>query len=214
MAASFWSNVAVAIESALGAAQAISGITKANPGVVTYADADPSNGTFILLESQGMYQLDGRVSRVANVNAGGNTLELEGINTTNFGTFSSGNLYPITFGTSLTTAVGVNSSGGEPEFADITTIHDLVRKRQPVVVSPFSISFDLLWDPADAAQIALKAAAEALDTRCVKITFANGKLIVFNGTVSFSGIPGGTAQERVTTNFTIEALGAATFYAS
>lgn len=214
MATSFWSGVQVAIESALGAAQTIDSITKASPGVVTYQGADPTDGDYLLYAVQGMYQLDGRVLRCDNTNSGGNTTEIEGINTSAFGTFSSGTFQPVTFGTSLTTAVGVNSSGGEPEFADITTIHDLVRKRVPVVVSPFSINFDLLWDPSDAAQAALKAAAEALDTRCVKLTFANGKIVVFNGYVSFSGIPGGSAQERVTTPVVIEAAGAAAFYAS
>jgi len=69
MAAKFWSNVAVAIESALSAAQTIDAITKANPGVVTYQGADPTNGQVALHTIQGMHQLDGRPVRIANVNA-------------------------------------------------------------------------------------------------------------------------------------------------
>src|SRR3970040_200863 len=214
MAAKFWSNVAVAIETALSAAQTIDAITKANPGVVTYQGADPTNGQVALHTIQGMHQLDGRPVRIANVNAGGNTYELEGLNTTAFETFSSGSFELVTFGTTLTTAVGVNSSGGDPEFADITTIHQNVRVRTPVVVSPFSIAFDLLWDPGDAAQAALKTAAEAIDTRVIRITFSDAAKLYFNGYVSFAGIPGGSAQERVTTQCSIEAKGAATFYAT
>ena len=76
-----WSNVQVAIQSALGTALTVSAISKASPGVVTYTGTDPSNGDYHLLEVQGMTQINNRVVRVANVNGGSNTYEAEGINT-------------------------------------------------------------------------------------------------------------------------------------
>lgn len=74
------------------ASQAISGITKANPAVVTYAGADTyANGDRVLLSGiVGMTELNNREATVANVNAGANTFELSGINSTGYTTYVSG----------------------------------------------------------------------------------------------------------------------------
>lgn len=80
----------------LEASQNITGITKANPGILTYFGADPTNGDWMFMTGiGGMTQLNGRYVRVANVNAGANTFELQdtngnNINTTAFGTYTSG----------------------------------------------------------------------------------------------------------------------------
>lgn len=80
----------------LEAAQNITAITQANPGVLTYAGADPSNGDWMFLTGiGGMTQLNGRFVKVANVNAGANTFELTdfagvNINTTAYGAYTAG----------------------------------------------------------------------------------------------------------------------------
>lgn len=214
MAYTFWSNVQVAVQSALSSAQTISGITKANPGVVTYVGADPTNGDYILLDVVGMYQLDSVVARVANVNTGANTLELEGIDTTLFETFTSGTFQVITFGTTMSNIVDVNPSGGEPEFADITTIHQNIRTRVPVVTSPLSFSMTGLFDPSDAAMQALAVASRAISTRAFRFTFSNGQKMVFNGYVSAPGVPTGAAQQAVQTPISIECQGLPTVYST
>ena len=75
MGASVWSNVQVAVQSALAAADTISAITKANPAVVTATAHGLANGDWVSLDVLGMHQLDKSVCRVANVTA--NTFELE-----------------------------------------------------------------------------------------------------------------------------------------
>lgn len=72
--------------------QSITGITKANPAVVTYAGADNySNGKKIKIAAvAGMHQVNNREFTVANVNAGANTFELSGINSSAYGTYVSG----------------------------------------------------------------------------------------------------------------------------
>ena len=74
----------------------ITGITQANPGVVTYTGTDPANGDIVYIaDVVGMTQVNGRSYKVANVNGGANTFELtehtEGtnINTTSFTAYSS-----------------------------------------------------------------------------------------------------------------------------
>ena len=214
MAREFWSNVGVDIQTALATAVTITGITKASPGVVTYTGTDPSNGDYVVLDVAGMVELDGRVVRVANVNGAGNTFELEGVDTTNFETFTSGTAQVVTFGASMTNAQEVDASGGEPEFADVTTIHDNIRKRVPVLVSPMSINFGALFDPSDAAMIVMATATAEITPRCVKLRFSGGSKMVFQAYVSAAGVPTGSAQGPVTTNVSMEAQGLPTVYAT
>jgi hypothetical protein len=74
----------------------ITGITQANPAVLTYTGSDPANGDdFDLAAIVGMTELNGRRVRVANVNAGANTFELTdmagvNINSTAFTAYTSG----------------------------------------------------------------------------------------------------------------------------
>lgn len=62
------------------AALVVTGVTAANPAVVTYTGTDPANGTWMYLaDIVGMTELNGRFVKVTNVNAGANTFEAYGI---------------------------------------------------------------------------------------------------------------------------------------
>jgi hypothetical protein len=76
----------------------ITGISNANPGVVTYTGTDPVNGEEVYISGVtgaiGTY-LNGRNFKIANVNAGSNTFELQtmagaNFNTTSLGSYTSG----------------------------------------------------------------------------------------------------------------------------
>lgn len=212
---SIWSNVGVAVQSALSAAQTISAITKANPGVVTYVGTDPANGDYLLLTiTSGMSQLDNRIMRVINVNAGANTLELEGEDTTNYDTFVSGTFQIITFGTTLATATNVSASGGDFDQIDVTTIHDSVKKQIPGAAAASVFSFENIWDVADAGLVALKAASDAKAQRAVRFTFSNAQKFLFTGYIGCSLQPTGTAQDKVTTPVVITGFGRPKTYAT
>lgn len=72
--------------------QNITGITKANPGVVTYSGTDTyANGDRVILTGVvGMTEVNNREFTVANLNAGANTFELSGVNTSGYTTYVSG----------------------------------------------------------------------------------------------------------------------------
>jgi len=211
---SLWTKVAIAIQSALSASQVISAISKASTGVVTYVGADPTNGDYVLLTVVGMDQVNNRIFRVANVNAGGNTFELEGEATTSYDTFTSGSFEIITFGTTLATATTLSASGGEYEFEDTTTIHMSTRSQIPTLPSPAVYSFDNIWDVADAGLVALKAAALLKEKRAVRITFANSQKVLFTGYIGATLLPVGSAPGKVTTPCTISMDGQPTVYSS
>lgn len=155
MALKFWTNQVVQQQSAIGAPQTITGITKASPGVVTTSGTNPTNGQYVLLEVAGMTQVNRRVFKVAG--ATGSTFNI-GVDTTAFGTFTSGTFRVITFGGAFDSVRDIQSSGGDPVFEDTTTIHDPNDTQAIVSSSPESFSFTVDWEPTNAALRAANAA--------------------------------------------------------
>lgn len=207
-----WSGVQVAIQSALAAADTVTAVTKANPGVVSATAHGISDAAYVKMSAVGMHQIDGRVFRVDNGTS--DTFELEGENTTSYDTFTSGTAEAITFGITMTTATGLQASGGDFDFIDVTTIHDNVRKQVPGVASAGVYTFECLWDPADTALAALKAASDNQSQRCVKFTFSSGAIVVFNGYVGCTLLPTGNAQDKVVTQVTVTMFGRPTIYSA
>jgi tail tube protein len=212
MASSLWGKVAIAVQSALATALTISGITKANPGVVTYTGTDPSNGDYVVLTIQGMHQLNRRVFRVANVNGGGNTFELEGEDTSLYDTFSAGTAEVITYGTTLATVRGLNASGGDFNMVDDTTVHDAIKQEIPGLANALVYNMDNRWDPSDAGLIALRAASLLKAERAMKFTFSNGYKMLGVGYIGATLAPVGQAQDLVTTPSVVTLRGFPTYY--
>lgn len=207
-----WSNVAVAMQSAIAADVTITNITKASEGVVTATNTYTA-GDYVYLKIQGMFQLNERVARIKT--ASGTGFTLEGIDTTNFDTFSSGTCAKLTFGTSITTATSLSSSGGDFDFIDTTTIHGNAKTQIPGLPNPATYTFENIWDVSDAGLLAMKAAADAQGIRAFKFTFGTGgQIMVFAGYVGASLLPGGSAQDKVTTSAVITMNGSPSYYAS
>jgi len=207
-----WANVAVAMQSVIAAAKTITAVTQASPAVASSVAHGFTNGDYVLIAAQGMTQIDKRVFRVANVAA--DTFELEGIDSTSFDAFTSGDAKEITLGTSLTTLTSVSGSGGDFDFIDTTTIHDSIKTQIPGTANALTYEFESIWDVADTGLIALKLASDNQEERAFLFTFPNGQKMVFNGFVGASLVPGGNAQDKVTTSVTITAFGTPTYLAT
>jgi hypothetical protein len=152
--------------------------------------------------------------RVANVNGAGNTFELEGVDTTTFGSFSSGTFQVITFGTSIGILRDVSGTGGEPEELDATTMHDSIRQIEYGAATAQRFSGTALWDPSDAGFVALKAASDTGASRAFLFSFETGFKYVFYGRVFASGAPTGSAQQIVETPVSMTVRGTGTAYSS
>jgi hypothetical protein len=207
-----WSNVAVSVQSALAATKTITAITKASPGVVSSTAHGYSNGDYVLLSIQGMYQLNYRVMRVSAVAT--DSFSLEGEDTTNYATFVSGTAQKITFGTTLATLTNINASGGDFDFVDTTTIHDSIKTQIPGLGNPSTYQFESFWDPSDAGLVALKSASDAQAQRAILFSFSNSQKFVFNGYVGCSLSPTGSAQDLIKTSVVFTSLGGPKAYAS
>jgi hypothetical protein len=207
-----WTNVQVAVQSALATAKTITAITKASPGVVSSTAHGYANGDYILLAIQGMSQLNNRVMRVSAVAT--DSFSLEGEDTTLYDTFATGTAQKITYGTTMATVTGLSSSGGDFDFVDTTTIHDSVKTQIPGLASPASYNLDNFWDVSDAALIALKRASDNQATLAMRFRFANGQTVTFMGYVGATLLPGGTAQQLVTTPVVLTMFGRPTVFAT
>jgi hypothetical protein len=214
-----WANVAVAMQSAAAATKTITAITRAAPGVITATAHGYSNGDYVLLSISGMWQLDAKVVRVANVAT--DTFQAEGpsggtgIDTSSYDVFVSGTASKLTFGTAITTATSMSGTGGDFDFIDTTTIHTNVKTQIPGLANPITYTFDNLWDISDTGQIAMKTATDQQAQKAFRFTFGtSGPIMVFSGYVGFAGAPGGNAQDKVTASAVITAFGTPTYYSS
>jgi hypothetical protein len=156
-----------------------------------------------------MREVNNRIVRVANVNAAGNTFELDELNTSGFGTFTSGSMYPLTFGNSFSTLLDWNTAGGDATFDNEETIHDDIEILAPVRFSAITYTSTSIWDPADATLIAANLASDAKAQRAFRFTFANGRKHAFYGYVGFPFVLGGQAPNKVTSPLTITSQGRA-----
>lgn len=210
MSVPIWTKVAVAIQTALAATKTISAITKANPGVATSTAHGYTNAQEVLLLVTGMSELNKVVVRVANVTA--NTFELQGIDTTLFGTFATGTAQLITFGAAASTFQDINGSGGDAADVDQTTIHDDFKKVIPGLKSPIGYTFNSLFDPADAALIELKKADFSKTERAFRFTFSNANAAYGYGYATCPLFPSGSAGNSVQTPVSFKVQGAMTAY--
>lgn len=190
MSSSFPNGTVFAISTAKAAADAITAISNANPGVVTAASHGIADGSIVLL-SVASTRLDNKPVRTASADV--NTFALEGIDTT------STTLYPTGFG--VGSAVVVSSfvpmsqvtdtatSGGEPNFFNWVYLEDGKQRQRPTFTNARSMQVTLDYDPSLAWHGALIEAATAGDVRVLRATLPTGALIYWGVYVAYDGEP-------------------------
>lgn len=214
MSISKWSGVAVALGS-LGTSQTIANIQKTNPARVDHNGAVFSNGDYVALTSVlGMSQVNNRVFRVATPEASPTSFALENENATGYDAFTSGNVSPITFSYSMSSGTSVSASGGDFDFADTTTIHDLQRSQIPNLANPLTYSFDCFWDPSDTFLAQVLSYTRTQTLVALRLTFSTTYKFLVLGYVSASLAPTGSQGEVVKTPVTFTAFGLPTPYTS
>lgn len=212
------SGLQMFMESAIAAAKTITAITKAAPGVVSSTAHGYANGDIVLLEVQGMLELHGRLFKV--VNQAADSFQLAGpdgstgLDTSAFTTFTSGTAKKVTLGTTLTGCMDFNAAGGDIKTIDATTVHDTQDVEVVVGATAQSYEMTVQWDPASAAQQAMKAAFIARANKAFKIRWPDGAYILFYGTVGYTGAPGGGKQGVTTSPAKVSMLGPLTEYAA
>lgn len=207
----FWTNVAVSVQTAVTATAIASAITQATEGQVTFTGDAPEglqDGAIVLFtDVNGMIEVSNRAFRVKTYNAGGKTFLLEAEDTSEYGAFTSGKFAVVTLGASFRSIQNVNASGGDFEKADLTTIHDLLRKRRSTIANPVTFSFTNLFDLDDLGFKQCVKAHRSKTTRVVMFSFGTGPKILVVGAPAATGVPTGQAQGVVQTPVEIECQG-------
>jgi len=209
------SGLAMAMQSALGAAKTLTAISIAAPGIFT-GTHDFSAGDYVLLEVEGMKEVNNRVFQVLSVSTTV-SFQLEAIDgsgalsTVGFTAFTSGTAKKITFGTAISGVADFTPSGGDPKMIDATTVHDVVEVQKVVGATARQYGLTFQWDPANAGQAAMLDAFTTDTPKAFKITYPNGRWVAFYGSVGFSGMVGGASQGITTTPASVALLGAPTY---
>lgn len=203
----FWTNQTIKMQSAIGAAIAITSISKGANAKVATGGALPSNDAYVLLEVKGMRQVNNRIFKVSGSGSGEFDINVD---STDFTDFTTGTFRVVTMGLTFSGTRDVSSTGGDAVVEDTTTVQDFEDVEEIVSSSPQKMNWTQDWDPSDAV---LKACNNAFVTRAARAFLfidPDGDEYAFYGTVSAPLNPTVSGRKKVTPiNISLKATGTA-----
>jgi hypothetical protein len=175
---------AVRVEVALtfSAAKVVSAITKAFPGVATSTTHALAEGTIgYFSQVGGMVELEDQVGSVDATAT--NTFNIEGIDTTNFTTFStSANFTPVATWGTLSTVTGYEISGGDADQLDTTALLDNQKQLDVGMLAAEVVKFDQFNDLQAASMAPSSPPRRAPGAMVIfRITLSNGERRIVRG---------------------------------
>lgn len=178
-------NMSVQVQNTTGTAITdATGITKANPGVVTTTGAHglTAGDIVVFTVTAGMVELDGQAVRVANETS--TTFELESLDTSDYSTFTAATITEVTAFHTLSNAQSISMPDATPNKIDATTLID--KSKQNLFGLPESPDGSIpgLYDPQNAGVLAIKAATKSNSELVFKVNWAGGQVTIFNAQVS------------------------------
>jgi hypothetical protein len=151
----------------------ITGITKANPAVVSYTGTDPVNGTPVYISGVvGMSEVNGRWFIAVNVNAASNTLELKGVDSTGYGTYTSGgSAEAAVFVNWCELKDGISVDGGQSDEYEVTGHCAEEKEYETGLGDAGTMSGQMNYVPNTALQQFIEAARVSGETVPFRITY-------------------------------------------
>lgn len=163
----------VYIETADGTAKNITGVTAANPCVVTSAAHGLAVGTVVYLASiGGMTELNGRAAVITAANT--NTFTLGGINSTGYTAYTSGGTATPKTMTEVENVKSWDRPGNPAAEIDVTTLASTARERIAGLADRGSVTMNLDVDHSGPGQAALRAAVGET-AKAMKVVRGDGK---------------------------------------
>lgn len=205
----------VALASGYGSAKTITAITNANPGVASSTAHGYTDGDIIEITS-GWSRLTDKIVRVDDSVT--DAFDLEGIDTTLTSIYpagaGAGTAREITGWTQLAQITSSTSSGGDQQFLDYQFLEADAAKRIPTFKAPAQVTFTVADDPSLPGYQLAKVANDDRLPRAVRITLANGAILLYNAYISLSTIPSLTVNELMTVEVTLSLLSEPVRYAA
>ena len=199
----------VEIASTYATAIVLSGITNANPAVLSAAAHGLLNGAigYISLVS-GMEQLLGQAISVDAPTAG--TFAAEGVDTTGYGTFVSASFLPVSAYLTLSQSTSYSIGGGAGSEIDTTTLLDEFDQSQTGNLAAQTVQISGFSDFQLPAMQKLRTAAINQALTVFRMTLENGERRVFCGTPTLPG-ESMSVKQLATGDFTINVKGQVLF---
>lgn len=178
------------VATAFGSAKTVSGITNANPAVVTATAHGFSNGDVVEITS-GWGRLNKRAFEIGSVTT--DTFTLVGANTTSTDFYpsgsSGGSVREATTFTQLTKVMNPSSSGGEPKSVSYKFVDSDVEYSINDGFTATSYTLQLDDDDTTAGYTALRSLTDVQSDTILKILLKNGSRIYLPGTVALNDVP-------------------------
>jgi hypothetical protein len=183
----------VAYASTYGASVTMSAITNASEAVATLAGGHGVIVGDYLEVTSGWDRLNGRIVRAKTVSTNDITFEsVNTVSTTNFpaGT-GTGSIRRITAWTNLSQLTpNIGTSGGDQNFADITTLVDTIRKQIPTQRNPITVDLPGFYDASLSWFAGVSSVSESATATGFRMSFPNGNKLVGNSYWSLNPVPG------------------------
>jgi hypothetical protein len=175
------------VHNTLAAPTTITAITKANPAVVSAAGHGIQAGDFVILKVDGMVEVDHLVVRVSATGLTAGAFELVGINSTNFGTFTTGTVERVTAWATIGATTSVDFGAGQAEEIDVTTLLDSTKRKLQGPLDLPAVTVNLFTDPSSAAQTRIDTLAYSGEVGIFRATRKSGAVRCFGGYPSTLG---------------------------
>lgn len=212
-------NTRVEVSKTLATAIAVSAITQASPGVVTFSGTPPANGDIMVMSMNvgGMTRLRGQAARVASL-AGSptNTFALERVDTS-LSTYAAldgaTTAQKVSAWATLGTARSVEAGTPGANRIDSSALIDPVKNYLMGQPDTPEINVGVISDPLLEAAGVIEEAAEEASLLVFRLTLQDGSKRVFSGfvTAPSESIPLG---DLITGGFAIVQVGRRIAYAS
>jgi hypothetical protein len=191
----------IEVAATFGTAKTVTAVTKATTGVATSTAHALTNNTVGYFDTVvGMVQLEKQACRLKNVTA--NNFDLQGLNTTNYSDFTSGNFISVLTWQSLAEATSYRFGGGSAEKLNATRLIDIVTQEELGNLPADSLSIGLLaQDTPSAAMQVFESAVQTQGICIIRITLGNGAVRVC--TIE-PGLPGEDVQQGQLGTGTVE----------
>lgn len=179
-------NCRVEIAATYSTAKTVTAVTQAIPPVVTSTAHGLAEGTIGYFNTAaGMDELLGQAVSVDATAT--DTFNAEGLDSTSFGTFTSGTVTPVATWLTLSTATSYEIPEGAPDELDATTLLDRIKQTETGLMAAQNVQISKLSDMQLPALALVRAAALNNGFIVVRITLSNGERRVFRGQ---PGLPG------------------------
>lgn len=182
------------VQIGLGAPVAITGITAANPPVLTAAAHGVDPGTpGKIADVVGMVELNGNLY-VADAPTEG-TLELVGVDATGYTAYGSGGTFAPATMSNFCELTNYNQQDGSADEYDATTICSTAKEFEVGLSDPGTMQLDYLLAPNSAIQSALRAAKRSGEIIALELEFPkDGGRVIALGSVQQQSMSGGNGS--------------------